>query len=79
MQNQKQNELRFGVEFTRAQIESILANNDVSQIVVSGTYSYQGENVWETNAMGQGYDINKIALGMPVSCCIQPCPTGNKS
>ena len=68
-----QNELSFGVEFTREQIQSILADTTVTRIVVSGTYSYLGNGVWAMNAIGQGVSTNHSLVGTSESGCIQPC------
>ncbi len=71
-----QNELSFGVEFTREQIQLILADTTVTRIVVSGTYSYIGGGVRDMNATGQGISTNHTLVGPSQTACIQPCPTG---
>lgn len=73
---QNQNQLSFGVEFTRAQIEELLKNSSVSFIVVSGAYAYQGQGIWDMQALGEGYDANynKVEMLQSVKPCPKPCP-----
>lgn len=71
------NQLSFDIEFTRADIQQILDNTDVTDIVVWGTYSYNpnlGQNYWEMNVQAQGTDSNKSLIGTIVLGCIKPCP-----
>lgn len=67
------NELSFGVEFTRDQIESILKDPGVTRIVVSGSYTHKGKGAWTMNATVGGSPTNLTAAPMHADC-IQPCP-----
>ena len=65
----------FGVEFTRSKMQSILDNQDVSYVVVSGTYTHQGDGDWTMIANAGGYGSDKAIRGPLQSAdCIQPCP-----
>ncbi len=69
------NEMNFDVRFTRDQIQGLLVDPDVQYVIVSGTYSYQGNDVWTMEAIGEGCDIdNKKIIGSRTEPCIQPCP-----
>ena len=61
-----QNEVSFGVEFTREKIESILKDPGVTRIIVSGKYSYNGKDGWEMHATVDGSPTNKSLAGRPL-------------
>jgi hypothetical protein len=77
------NQLSFDVQFSRIQLEEILKDPTVTDVVVSGTYTYRpdlGQNVWEMKAAGEGVSSNTTSRGIaanatgPVIPCIKPCP-----
>ncbi|MDO9373618.1 MAG: hypothetical protein V4725_17890 [Bacteroidota bacterium] len=68
------NESRFEVEFTREQIEQLLANPELKYLNVSGSYVHTGENVWTMQAEGYGTDSKKDRTSAPSAApCIKPC------
>jgi hypothetical protein len=70
------NQLIFGVEFTRQQIQGILDDKSTTYIIIEGNYEHLGKNVWKISATAQGCSDDKIAATAPVPGCIQPCPKG---
>ena len=69
------NELKFEVEFTRAQIEDLLSDSSVAYINISGSYAHMGQNSWSTLAQATGVDDKKERTAAPGKDaeCIKPC------
>ena len=70
------NNLSFEVEFTRQQMENMLATPSVETIVVSGTYTHNpGNGMWNMQAFAEGFNADKSEM-LPTreEACIQPCP-----
>ena len=70
------NEMKYDVQFTRAQMEQILADPTVAYIVVTGSCTYLGENGWNNESMAEGYDsgMTKAAAPSTEPGCPRPCP-----
>lgn len=79
-------ELQFDLEFTREELEQIIANRTASHIKISGIYTYSGQDPYAEDSSGQGawqlqtfvetFDKNHQAIRLPYAPCPTPCPKG---
>lgn len=69
------NQLSFEVEFSRSDIEDILSDQNVTSILISGTYVHDGGGQWTMEAIAEGLDSTKSLLNTSKDAiCIRPCP-----
>lgn len=73
-------ELQFNLEFTREQLQQIIGNPTASYIVISGVYTYSGQDPfvqesseqdsWNLQTFVETFDKNHLPIPAP-----HPCPT----